>query len=210
MFTGIIEEIGKVSEVNPRRLVLTAEKVLEGMKTGDSIAVNGVCLTVAALADDRFSADVMPETCRRTNLGKLRYGDLVNLERALMLGSRLGGHIVQGHVDGMGKLISILPGGEAIIMRISIPSELSPYLVPKGSVAVDGVSLTVVDCGSSFFSVSLVDYTLQHTTLGNKKPGDIVNLEMDVIAKYMERFKQRNKRGLTLEFLVEHGFSKVG
>lgn len=210
MFTGIIEEIGTIKESSSRRLVIEARKVLEGTRVGDSIAVNGACLTIASIDKDNFSVDIMPETLRHTNLGKLHYGDLVNLERALVIGSRVGGHIVQGHVEGVGKVISMLPEDEAVIMKISTPRGLSPYIVVKGFIAVDGVSLTVTDCNSSSFNVSLVAYTQQNTILGSKKPGSWVNLEVDVIAKYVERLKHQNNRGLTFEFLAEHGFSKVG
>ncbi len=211
MFTGIVEEIGAVKESSSQRLVIEAKKVLEGTKVGDSIAVNGVCLTITFIAKNDFSADIMPATLRHTNLGKLRYGDLVNLERALVFGSRVGGHIVQGHVDAVGKVVSMLHEGEAVIMEISIPrGGLLPYVVIKGFIAVDGVSLTVINCNNSSFSVSLVGYTRQNTILGSKKPGNLVNLEVDVIAKYVERLKHQNRRGLTLDFLIEHGFSKVG
>jgi len=210
MFTGIVEEIGTIKEASSRRLVIEAKEVLEGTMIGDSIAVNGVCLTITSVAKNNFSVDIMPETLRHTNLGKLRYGDLVNLERALVIGNRVGGHMVQGHVDGVGKVISVLSEDEAVIMKISTLRGLLPYIVIKGSIAVDGVSLTVIDCNNSSFSVSLVAYTRQNTILGSKKPGNLVNLEVDVIAKYVERLKHQNNHGLTLEFLVEHGFSKVG
>ena len=148
----------------------------------------------------------MPETLRRSNLGQLRYSDRVNLERALAMGDRLGGHLVLGHVDDVGRVESITPEEAASIMRISLPSKLMPYAVSKGFIAVDGVSLTIVDVDDSSFVVSLVAYTLESTTLGSKRPGDIVNLEMDIIAKYVERLKEGEKQGLTIDFLKEHGF----
>lgn len=210
MFTGIVEEIGIVREISPGRLTIEAKKVLEGIKPGDSIDVNGACLTVTSVSRDNFSVDVMPETVRRTNLGRLHYGKPVNLERAMLAEGRFGGHFVQGHVDDVGKVLSLQPEEEAVIARISAPAHLMPYMVNKGFIAVDGVSLTVIDCEDFSFSVSLVTYTREHTALGNRKPGDIVNLEMDIIAKYVERFKQRYNRGvLTLDFLEEHGFLKA-
>jgi len=209
MFTGIVEEIGIVRGINPGCLTVEAKKVLDGTKSGDSIAVNGACLTVTSLGRDNFSVDVMPQTLRRTNLGGLHYDNQVNLERAIPAEGRFGGHFVQGHVDDVGKVLSLQPEGEAVIARISAPSRLMPYMVDKGFVAVDGVSLTIIECDDFSFSVSLVAYTREHTTLGNKKPGDVVNLEVDIIAKYVERFKQRYNRGVTLDFLEEHGFLKA-
>jgi riboflavin synthase len=210
MFTGIVEEIGIVRGISSGRLTIEAKKVLEDTKPGDSMAINGACLTVTSISKDNFSIDVMPETIRRTNLGRLHYGELVNLERAMLAEGRFGGHFVQGHVDDVGKVLSLQPEEEAVIARISAPAHLMPYMVNKGFIAVDGVSLTVIDCEDFSFSVSLVTYTREHTTLGNRKPGDIVNLEVDIIAKYVEQFKQRYNRGvLTLDFLEEHGFLKA-
>jgi len=209
MFTGIVEEIGVVRGTSPGCLVIGAKKVLEDARPGDSIAVNGACLTVTSINSDGFSVDIMPETFRRTNLGSLYYGDLVNLERAMLAGGRFGGHLVQGHVDGTGKVIAFVPEEEAVIARISTPVELMPYMVNKGFIAVDGVSLTVTDYDDFSFSASLVAYTRQNTTLGNRRPGDMVNLEVDVIAKYVERLNQGGRRGVTLDFLEEQGFLKV-
>jgi len=210
MFTGIVEEIGIVRGISLGRLTIEAKKMLEDTKPGDSIAVNGACLTVTSIGKDNFSVDVMPETVRRTNVGRLHYGNQVNLERAILAEGRFGGHFVQGHVDDVGKVLSLQPEEEAIIARISAPAHLMPYMVNKGFIAVDGVSLTVIDCDDFSFSVSLVTYTREHTTLGGIKPGDIVNLEVDIIAKYVERFKQRYNSGvLTLDFLEEHGFLKA-
>jgi riboflavin synthase len=210
MFTGIVEEIGIVRGISSGRLTIEAKKVLEDTKPGDSMAINGACLTVTSISKDNFSIDVMPETIRRTNLGRLHYGELVNLERAMLAEGRFGGHFVQGHVDDVGKVLSLQPEEEAVIARISAPAHLMPYMVNKGFIAVDGVSLTVIGCDDFSFSVSLVTYTREHTTLGNRKPGDIVNLEVDIIAKYVEQFKQRYNRGvLTLDFLEEHGFLKA-
>ena len=206
MFTGIVEEIGVVKETGRDCLFFKAHKVLEGTKAGDSIAVNGVCLTVVALENNSFSVDVMPETLRCTNLGGLRYNDEVNLERALALGERLGGHLVLGHVDDKGEVMYAGFEENARIMRISAPAKLMTYIAAKGFIAVDGVSLTIVDYNDFSFVVSLVAYTKEYTTLGKKKPGDIVNLEADIIAKYVERLKERRMQGLTFEFLREYGF----
>ena len=204
MFTGIVEEIGTVVRAQPTRLAISARGVLEGMGLGDSIAVNGACLTAAELLGDGFSVDVMPETLRRTNLGSLSPGGRVNLERALQVGGRMGGHFVQGHIDGTGRVLSLAPEDEAVIMRVSAPPEIMRYQVEKGFIALDGVSLTVVQRDAGSFSVSLVAYTLKNTTLGGRKPGDVVNLEIDIIAKYVEQLKGGS--GITKEFLAEHGF----
>ena len=206
MFTGIVEEIGIVKVASRDRLALEAHKVLEGTKVGDSIDVNGVCLTIISLENRGFSVNVMPETLRCTNLGSLHYGDHVNLERALVYGGRLGGHLVLGHADDTGEITDINSEEAAHIMRILAPPKLMPYMVNKGFIAVDGVSLTIVDFDGLFFFVSLVTYTMEHTTLGRKSPGDIVNLEADIIAKYVEGLKERKKQSLDFEFLREYGF----
>jgi riboflavin synthase len=187
-------------------LALEVHKVLEGTKVGDSIAVNGVCLTVVSLENRGFSVNVMPETLRCTNLGSLHYSDQVNLERALILGGRLGGHLVLGHVDDTGEVMDVTSEEAVHIMRISAPAKLMPYIVDKGFIAVDGVSLTVVDLDDFSFVVSLVAYTMEHTTLGRKRPGDVVNLEADIIAKYVENLKERKRQSLNFEFLKEYGF----
>jgi riboflavin synthase len=209
MFTGIVEEIGIIRGISPGRLTVEAKKVLQGIKPGDSIAVNGACLTVTSISKDNFSVDVMPETIRRTNLGRLHYGEPVNLERAMLAEGRFGGHFVQGHVDDVGKVLSLRPEEGAFIATISTPAHLMAYIVNKGFIAVDGVSLTVIDCDDFSFSVSLVTYTREHTTLDNLKPGGMVNIEVDIIAKYVERLKQRDNRGVTLDFLEEQGFLKA-
>jgi len=206
MFTGIVEEIGIVKETSRDRLAFEAHKVLEGTKVGDSIAVNGVCLTVVSLENYGFSVNVMPETLRCTNLGRLHYSDQVNLERALVLGGRLGGHLVLGHVDDTGEVMDVTSEEAARIMRISAPAKLMPYIVDKGFIAVDGVSLTIVDLDDFSFVVSLVAYTMENTTLGAKRPGDVVNLEIDILAKYVECLKERKRQSLNLEFLREYGF----
>jgi riboflavin synthase len=206
VFTGIVEEIGSVRETGGERVAFEAHNILGGMKVGDSVAVNGVCLTLVSLRHHGFSVNVMPETLRRSNLGRLCYGDQVNLERALALGGRLGGHLVLGHVDDTGEVLEVSSEETARIMRISAPAKLMPYIVNKGFIAVDGVSLTIVDLDDFSFVVSLVAYTMENTTLGRKEPGDIVNLEADIIAKYVENLKERKGQRLDSEFLREYGF----
>jgi len=206
VFTGIIEELGRVDSVEPEKLVIAASKVLQGMVVGGSIAINGACLTVTGFSTDTFSVDVMPETLKRTNLGLLRVGDGVNLERPLALGGRLGGHLVQGHVDAAGRVASVIRDGEAMMIGFEAPPEVMRYVVDKGFIAVDGASLTVVTRDNTFFEVSVVDFTRKHTTLGSRRVGDLVNLEVDIIAKYVERLGQARTAGLTTDFLQEHGF----
>ena len=206
MFTGITEEIGKVSLAKPSSLVIATSRVLEGMEAGDSMAVNGVCLTVTGCSSNSFSVDIMLETLGRTNLGLLRVGDEVNLERAVALGGKLGGHLVQGHVDDVVRVTSVTADGESEVMRFEAPLEVMRYIVAKGFVAVDGVSLTVVTRDASSFQVSIVDYTRKNTILGRKRVGDLVNLEVDIIAKYVEQVSQAGRPGVTVEFLQEHGF----
>jgi len=207
MFTGIIEEIGKVSSTQPGGLVIAASKVLRGMEPGSSIAVNGVCLTVTSFSGNAFFIDIMLETLRSTNLGSLGVGDEVNLERPLTPEKQIGGHLVQGHIDDTGRVTSVTWDGEAMMVRVQAPPQTMRYLVNKGFIAVDGVSLTIVDYDVSSFLVSIVGYTREHTTLGSKQAGDPVNLEMDIIAKYVERFSQAHTPGVTIDFLKEHGFS---
>ncbi|MFK8907989.1 riboflavin synthase [Streptomyces sp. YS-3] len=191
MFTGIVEELGEVTAVeklgDSSRFRLRGPLVTEGARHGDSIAVNGVCLTVVESGDGEFTADVMEETLKRSGLGALDVGSRVNLERPMAVGGRLGGHIVQGHVDGTGAIVARTPSENWEIVKVSLPAELSRYVVEKGSITVDGVSLTVVDAGPDYFTISLIPTTLALTTLGRKQPGDPVNLEVDVIAKYVER-----------------------
>jgi len=206
MFTGIVEEIGRVTSAQPRNLAITASKVLQGMEMGGSIAVNGVCLTVTSFNSSSFSVDIMSETLRRTNLGLLCAGDEVNLERPLTPEKQLGGHFVQGHIDDTGRITSVTWDGEAMLIRLEAPPEAMGYIVKKGFIAVDGVSLTIVDYDASSFLVSIVDYTRRHTTLGSKQIGDLVNLEVDIIAKYLDRLSQAHRPGITVDFLQEHGF----
>jgi riboflavin synthase len=206
MFTGIIEEVGVIKATQAGGLSVFAPKICSGIKIGDSIALNGACLTVTALGTSSFWVEVMPETLRRTNLGILSPGNKVNLERALSLGERLGGHLVQGHVDAVGKIASMVAEAEAIIARYTAPPQVIRYIVEKGFIAVDGVSLTIIDHDAISFRVSLVSYTRQHTILGSKHPGEWVNLEADLIAKYVERFTQGRSSPISAEFLAEHGF----
>ena len=209
MFTGIIEETGTVKEKTPRNLTVAAEKVLEGSQPGDSIAINGACLTVTKLDKTQFSVDIMPETVRRTTIETLHYGDTVNLERAMLAGGRIGGHFVQGHVDGIGKVVSVTPEGDALIVRISAEPEILKYVVMKGFIAVDGASLTVIACDDFSFSVSLVSFTRYNTTLGTLKPGATVNCEVDIMAKYIERLNQADKKNTVIDFIQEDDFLRT-
>jgi len=206
VFTGIVEEIGKITAAQPGNLVISASDVLQEMELGGSMAVNGACLTVTSLKANSFSVDIMLETLHKTNLGLLRAGDSVNLERPVALGGRLGGHLVQGHVDDTGRVASVMRDGEARLIRFEAPPEVVHYVVEKGFIAVDGVSLTVVNKDTSSFLVSLVDYTRRHTILGSLQVGALVNLEVDIIAKYVEQFSRTQRPAVTVEFLQEHGF----
>ena len=191
MFTGIVEELGEVVAVeelaDASRLTVRGPVVTSDAAPGDSISVNGVCLTVVDHADGAFTADVMAETLRRSSLGALAVGSPVNLERAVRVSDRLGGHVVQGHVDGTGTLLSVTPDEHWTVVRVSLPEELRRYVVEKGSITVDGVSLTVSALTDDWFEVSLIPTTLGLTTLGRKAPGDPVNLEVDVLAKHVEK-----------------------
>ena len=190
MFTGIIEEIGTVRYNTAGALEIQAKVVLKGTKAGDSISVNGVCLTVTAFFSDGFTVHAVPETLRKTNLGDFKPGAVVNLERALAVGDRFGGHIVQGHVEATGELASYTPdGADGLTAFYRAPAALMRYVVPKGFIAVDGASLTVVDCTKDTFSVTLIPFTREHTNLATRHPGDRVNLETDIIARYVERLR---------------------
>ncbi len=206
MFTGIVEEVGRVISVGSGKLAVSAGKVAPGLKLGDSIAVNGVCLTVTALTADSFSVDVMPETSERSNIELLKVGDRVNVESPLALGGPLGGHLVQGHIDATGKIVSMKWLGKAMIVRVEAPSSVMRYVVEKGFISVDGISLTVTGRDEMAFQVSIVEFTRQNTILGDRKVGDTVNLEVDIIAKYVEQFTQSHDKGITTDFLEEHGF----
>ena len=230
MFTGLIATLGTVERLaegsTSCRLTVRAPQLLSGVKIGDSIAVNGVCLTVVHLRGDTFTADVMPETVRRTTLHLLQPGDRVNLEKALRPTDGLDGHIVQGHVEGVGTIQQIISEGNARVYRIQAPGELLHYIVEKGSIAVDGISLTVTETDDSGFGVSLIPHTAKMTTLGYKSAGDAVNLETDILARYVEKMLGMDKKGngfagrhkpgtaenknsepeLTEAFLLRHGF----
>lgn len=210
MFTGIIEEIGKVQRLERTpvscQLLIAADLVLQDTKIGDSIAVNGVCLTVTNLQKNAFTADVMPETLRRSSLGILHSGSAVNLERAMAANGRFGGHIVSGHIDGTGTIVSKKPEGNAQIVTISASPALLRYVVEKGSIAIDGISLTIAKVTKSDFSISLIPHTGACTTLLDKKAGDPVNLETDVIGKYVEKLMQKQQSGITMDFLRDCGF----
>jgi riboflavin synthase len=206
VFTGIIEEIGKISQAQPNKLTIKGRKVLEGSAIGDSIAVNGVCLTVIVIGNDSFTVEVVPETLRRSGLGALKAGDIVNLERALALGGRMGGHLVEGHIDDIGKIVSLQPEGPAIMMRISAPPKVLRYVVEKGFIAIDGASLTVASKDATSFTVALITMTRQNTVFNQRRVGDTVNLEADIIAKYVEALALAPQKGVTEGFLAEHGF----
>ena len=217
MFTGLVEELGKVRSIargaKSVRLTVQARVVLGDVKLGDSIAVNGTCLTVVEFGDTWFTADVMPETVDRTALASLKTGDTVNLERTLRVGDRLGGHIVTGHIDGVGIIRSKEQNDNAVVVRIEAPPAVMKYVVHKGSIAIDGISLTVVAAGPDWFTVSLIPHTASVTTLSIKGTGATVNLEADVIGKYVEKLlgmspaAQGKTGGLSASFLAEHGFT---
>ena len=191
MFTGIVEEVGVVASLRDHRLIVRARQVMGDLKLGDSIAVNGTCLTVVARNQETFSVDLSPETLRRTSFTGLVEGNAVNLERPLAVTDRLGGHIVQGHIDGTGRVTSCTAEEDCVILRVRSPKKLMPYIVEKGFIAIDGISLTVVKRGALSFSVSVIPYTLQHTNLRGKTAGDRVNLEADILAKYVESLLSR-------------------
>ncbi|MDN5348039.1 MAG: riboflavin synthase [Clostridia bacterium] len=216
MFTGLIEEIGVVIKIvaasHAARIQIAAETVLEGTRIGHSIAVNGACLTVVELGKNYFIAEAMAETLNSTTLGTLRPRDRVNLERALRLGDRLGGHLVSGHVDGVGVIRRRERIGPALELTIEGPAALAPYIARKGSIAVDGTSLTVIDVEESTFRVGIVPHTLKQTILGEKNTGAEVNLEVDILSRYLERLLNKTKTGpaqepsITVDFLAAHGF----
>jgi len=191
VFTGIVEEVGKVAKISHNAMTVRASKVLEGLKLGDSIAVNGACLTAVSFDGGSFSVDLSPETMRRTSLGDLSEGRAVNLERALLASDRMGGHIVQGHVDGTGRVMSTRDDGDSVIFRIRVPKRLGKYIVEKGFVAVDGISLTVVKRGAASFTLAVIPYTLSNTNLAELSVGSRVNLEADILAKYVESLLNR-------------------
>jgi riboflavin synthase len=219
MFTGIIEGLGTVAQVRPvdggSRLTVTPDFSLDGTRIGDSIAVNGACLTAVSLQGPRFAVDVSPETFSKTTFSAVKIGERVNLERALRLGDRLDGHLVSGHIDGMGTITGKQRQGNAIVVTFAVPAGLARYMIPKGSVAIDGISLTINSCDRQSFSVSIIPHTAKWTTIGLKDAGDPVNIETDMLGKYVDKFiNTREKEGreeqdsgsLDMQFLVKTGF----
>jgi riboflavin synthase len=217
MFTGIIEEIGKIQSVRRSgdaiEMVMEAREILKDVHLGDSIAVNGVCLTVTSYTNQSFSVDVMPETVHNTSLKELKARSTVNLERAMAAGGRFGGHFVSGHVDGVGVILEKSPVHNAVYYKIQVPDQLADYLVLKGSVAVDGTSLTIFDVEQNVFTISLIPHTMEQTVLGFKGRGDIVNIECDMLVKYMDHLMHRkqqsasqNQSKMSESFLERHGF----
>lgn len=215
MFTGIVEEIGTIQNIQKGRhsavLTIGAEKVLEDVKIGDSIAVNGVCLTVTSFSSHSFCADVMHETLNRSSLAQIRRGSHVNLERAMAANGRFGGHIVAGHVDGVGKITAIRRDDTAIWYTVQADTSLLRYVVEKGSVALDGISLTVAKVTADTFSISAIPHTVEQTVLKERAEGDLINIETDVIGKYVEKLlqpaqPQQPRSAITREFLTQHGF----
>lgn len=220
MFTGIIEGLGTIRELRSagpgKRLTVEADFFLDQTKTGDSIAVNGACLTAVALDGKRFQVDVSPETLAKTTFGRARIGERVNLERALRLSDRLDGHLVSGHIDGVGTVKDKKTAGNAVVVTIGVPESLLRYMITKGSVAVDGISLTINDCGRNSFTVSIIPHTAKVTSIGFKNIGDYVNIETDMIGKYVERFvlekhyhnkaKETGETSIDMQFLAKTGF----
>lgn len=218
MFTGLIEEIGSIKSIKKGgkaiRLDVSASKIMDDVKLGDSIATNGICLTVVSFDSNGFSADVMPETMSRTNFGLLGAGSRVNLERAVRVGDRLGGHMVSGHIDGLGEIVGKEQDDNAIWVSIAAPKNILKYVIEKGSIAIDGISLTVAYVDDKMFKVSIIPMTQEDTTLTSKKPGEKVNLECDMTAKYIEKFmfhrdeekNQESKSNISMDFLKENGF----
>lgn len=220
MFTGIIEEIGKITAVvkgqRSSQLWVQGELVMDDLKLGDSVAVNGVCLTVSQLHGNKWMADVMSETLNRSNLGDLKGGSAVNLERAMPANGRFGGHMVAGHIDGIGHIVQITKDDNAVIFEIKAPPKILRYIIEKGSIAIDGISLTVIGMTADCFKVSIIPHTVKQTILRVKKSGDLVNLENDLVGKYIESLllnppsktdrNQEKSSGLTIDFLTEAGF----
>lgn len=210
MFTGIIEEVGKIKKIEydgeGRKLTVEAHKIMLDIKQGESIALDGVCLTVETWGKDFFTVYVMPETMKKTGFVNLKVGQLINLEKALPLNGRLGGHFVQGHVDTTGTITQIIPDGKAKIIKISIPFDWNKYLVSKGSISIDGISLTIIEAGKDFFTVSIIPHTQNITNIGNKKIHDIVNIEFDILAKHIFKLvTPMVSSGLTLDKIKEMG-----
>lgn len=215
MFTGIIEEVGSIAQINKQGkfavIIIKAKKVLSDVHLGDSIAVNGVCLTVTSFTTEQFTADVMSETLKRTSLGELSINSPVNLERAMAANGRFGGHIVSGHIDGTGTITEIIPADNSIWYRVKTSAKLMRYIIEKGSITIDGISLTVVDTTADSFRVSIIPHTIKETNLGSKIVGSIVNIENDIIGKYIEQFLLKKEvenpvSKITADFLKNAGF----
>ena len=208
MFTGIVEELGRVQNVKSDKITVECGTVIEDAKLGDSIAVNGVCLTVVEILPKGFVADVSPETLKITSLGDLKSGSYINLERAMKANGRFGGHIVSGHIDGRGKFINVQKNGEFYDLKIELEQEQLKYVVRKGSITIDGISLTVADIKENIISLAIIPHTFENTNLKTLKSSDFVNIEVDIVAKYIEKFLSTsdNKSRITLEYLQEHGF----
>jgi riboflavin synthase len=206
MFTGIVQEVGSIVSVTAGRLTVASCQAMAGIAEGGSVAINGVCLTVTGFDNKTFTVEVIPETLGKTNLGLLKPGDRVNLERPLAFNGEIGGHLVQGHIDGTGELVHLAREGGSILMRFQTKPEIMRYIVPKGFIAVDGASLTVTTRDALSFGVAIIGYTREHTILADRKPEDIVNLEVDIIGKYVAEFYGPQNAGITIDFLREHGF----
>ncbi len=210
MFTGIIEEKGSIEHITygskSCRLKIRADRIFDDLKIGDSVAVNGVCLTACEITKPYFTADVMAETMRKTGIGTLAKGSSVNLERAMQLGGRFGGHIVSGHIDGTGTIINMVREDNAVLITISASSEILEYVVMKGSITLDGISLTVADVRNDRFTVSVIPHTAKETTILDHITGDSINIECDVIGKYVKQFTAKTQSGITMDFLKDNGF----
>lgn len=210
MFTGIIEEKGRIEQITEGskscRLKISADKIFDDLELGDSVAVNGVCLTVSELTPPSFTADVMPETLRRTGLGTLAKGANVNLERAMQLGGRFGGHIVTGHIDGTGTVTNTVIEDNAVVITINADEKIIQYIVEKGSITLDGISLTVASVRTDRFTVSIIPHTAKETTILDRKIGDKINIECDIIGKYVKQFNSNQSSGITMDFLKQNGF----
>ena len=207
MFTGIIEEIGTVKSISTDKITINCSKVLKDSKLGDSIAVNGVCLTITDIISDGFAADISPETLKVTNLSDINSGDIVNLERALTLSSRLGGHIVSGHIDTVGKVSKLSKFNDFYELTVNFSEEYSKYIIKKGSITVNGISLTIAECGKDFVTIAVIPHTFDMTVLKEVKTGCNVNLEFDILAKYVEKnLSSSNNSNISLDFLAQNGF----
>ncbi len=208
MFTGIIEELGRIQEVKSNKITVECGTVIQDVKLGDSVAVNGVCLTVIEILSNGFVADVSPETFKVTNFNRLKSGDFVNLERAMLANGRFGGHMVSGHIDGRGKYLDCKKQGDFYELNIELPFEHSKYAVKKGSITINGISLTVADISENIINLAIIPHSYENTNLKFLKNGDYVNIEVDIVAKYIEKFlsSSNNKSRISLEFLQEHGF----